>query len=85
MLDMRAPKPLRWWTHAILPLVFDESLSYVELLNKVVAKMNEVIGYVTTNIEELISDVVNEYFVKITYTESLEQINFMIERSENDG
>ena len=39
---MRIPY-LKWITYAIMPLVYDESLSYVELLNKVVAKLNEVI------------------------------------------
>ena len=34
---------LRWITWSVLPLVYDESLSYVELLDKVIAKLNEVI------------------------------------------
>lgn len=34
---------LKWITWSILPLVYDESLSYVELLDKVIAKLNEVI------------------------------------------
>lgn len=33
--------PLRFWCHKILPLVYDESLSYYELLCKVVEKVNE--------------------------------------------
>lgn len=38
-----AVKPLRYWVQSILPLTFDDSLSYMELLNKVVAKLNEII------------------------------------------
>lgn len=34
---------LKWITWSVLPLVYDESLSYVELLDKVIAKLNEVI------------------------------------------
>ena len=34
---------LKWITWSIMPLVYDESLSYVELLDKVIAKLNEVI------------------------------------------
>lgn len=34
---------LHFWCHKILPLVYDDSLSYYELLCKVVAKMNELI------------------------------------------
>ena len=33
--------PLRFWCHKILPLVYDESLSYYELLCKVIEKVNE--------------------------------------------
>lgn len=38
---------LRYWVQKVLPLVYDDSLSYYELLNKVVHKLNEVI--ITTN------------------------------------
>lgn len=40
-------KRLRYWVQKVLPLVYDDSLSYYELLNKVVHKLNEVIE--TTN------------------------------------
>lgn len=39
-------RPMRYWVQEILPLTFDDSLSYMELLNKVVAKLNEVIEIV---------------------------------------
>ena len=51
---------LRWVTHAILPLVYDESLSYVELLNKVIAKLNEVIDK-NNNLSENTKGVVAEW------------------------
>lgn len=38
-------KPLRYWCHKILPLVYDDSLSYYELLCRVVAKLNETIEF----------------------------------------
>lgn len=34
---------LRFWCQKVLPLVYDDSLSYMELLCKVVSKLNEVI------------------------------------------
>lgn len=37
-------EPVRYWCHKILPLVYDGSLSYMELLNKVVYKLNEVVN-----------------------------------------
>lgn len=33
----------KYWTHKILPLVYDDSLSYYEVLNKLTEKLNEVI------------------------------------------
>lgn len=52
MIDTRI-KPLRYWVQKVLPLVYDDSLSYYELLNKVVNKLNEVVD--TDNV--LIEDV----------------------------
>lgn len=40
---------LRFWTYKILPLVYDDSLSYYEVLAKVSKKLNEVI----TNVNEI--------------------------------
>ena len=56
---MRIPY-LKWITYAIMPLVYDESLSYVELLNKVVAKLNEVIEQ-TNNLSAHIDNVLAEW------------------------
>lgn len=52
--------PLRMWCHKILPLVYDESLSYYEVLCKTVAKLNEVIE-VTNGISDVIDEKVKEY------------------------
>lgn len=38
-----SPKPLRYWVQPILPLTFDDSLSYMEVLAKMGAKLNELI------------------------------------------
>lgn len=42
MLPYQMP-PFRYWAQKILPAVYDDSLSYYELLNKIVQKLNEVI------------------------------------------
>lgn len=54
--------PLRYWVQRVLPLVYDDSLSYMELLNKVVYKLNELIennkllpDYIANLIKEYIS------------------------------
>ena len=41
------------WVQKILPLVYDNSLSYYEVLGKVVAKINEMIKYLTDSITEI--------------------------------
>ena len=46
-------KDLRYWCQKVLPLVYEDSLSYYELLGKVVAKINEMIEQ-TNQIPELV-------------------------------
>lgn len=56
-------KPFRFWCQHVLPLVYDDSLSYYELLNKVVNYLNEMadkislidpfVGEITKEMEEL--------------------------------
>lgn len=48
---------LRFWCQKVLPLVYDDSLSYYELLCKVVGKLNEVINTVNLSEESVYSDV----------------------------
>lgn len=52
MFDNRI-KPLRYWVQKVLPLVYDDSLSYYELLNRVVCKLNDVIGSENVLIESV--------------------------------
>ena len=40
-LDLAVYTRLKFWVQLALPLVYDDSLSYMELLNKVVQKLNE--------------------------------------------
>lgn len=41
--NMEKPTILKFWCYKVLPLVYDDSLSYYEVLCKVVEKLNEVI------------------------------------------
>lgn len=45
--------PLKFWTHKILPLVYEESLSYYEVLCKVTQKLNETIEKANLAAEEV--------------------------------
>ena len=56
--------PFRYWCHKVLPLVYDDSLSYYELLCKVVEKLNEVIELTdeTKVIVDELKNYVDNYF-----------------------
>lgn len=45
-------KPFRFWCQKILPLVYDDSMSYYEVLAKLTAKLNEVIETFNEDIRE---------------------------------
>lgn len=65
--------PLRFWCQKVLPLVYDESLSYYEVLRKVSEKLNEVIkeqNNTTGTIKEI--------------QEALEQINKWIDEFDTE-
>lgn len=46
-------KPLKFWCQMVLPTVYDDSLSFYELLNKVVFKLNELGQYYNELSEQL--------------------------------
>lgn len=55
---------LRFWCQKVLPLVYDNSLSYYELLCKIAAKLNEVIDATnesTDNIRNMVEEILNEW------------------------
>ena len=53
-------KPLCYWVQHILPLVYDDSLSYMELLGKVTKKLNDLI--VNNNkLPDFIAELIKEY------------------------
>lgn len=63
----------RFWAHKIIPLVYDESLSYYEFLCKVMAKLNETIELLNKQNEELenFEEEINTKFTELT--EQLEE------------
>ena len=63
----------------ILPLVYDDSLSYYEQLCKLTSKMNEIIefvnGNITENIQKYIDEKFNELMINAIYDENSETIS----------
>ena len=83
--------PFPWWAHKVLPLVYDESLSYYELLCKVVAYLNEMLKDVSnleTNVDELrtafdeLQAYVNNYFQNLSIQN---EVNNKIDQLVNAG
>lgn len=46
-------KGFRFWCHKVIPLIYDDSLSYYEFLCKVMQKLNEVIELLNAHSEEI--------------------------------
>ena len=84
-------RPFRWWCQKVLPLVYDDSLSYYELLCKVVTYLNNVITDVANvegNLDELrdafieLQDYVNEY---LTDARMQQMVNNKLDEMAEDG
>lgn len=77
-------KPLRFYSEKVLPLVYDNSLSYYEVLNKVTNKLNDLIEAFNTEIVDTIKEVVSNYFVDTFYNRSTETITFVFKEDEDE-
>lgn len=84
-------KPFRFWCQKVLPLVYDDSLSYYELLCKVVDYLNHVIDDLSAtedNVGDLLTaynqlqDYVNNYFTNLDVQE---EINNKLDAMFADG
>ena len=73
--------PFRFWCQKVLPLVYDDSLSYYELLNKVVNYLNMTMEDVTTLEDDVtnlhtayvqLQTYVNDYFVSLDVQEEID-------------
>ena len=67
-------RPFHFWSQKVIPLVYDESLSYYEVLGKVVQKLNELIEYNENFTIEMIREVVSSLILEALYDEANETI-----------
>ena len=66
-------KPLCYWVQHILPLVYDDSLSYMELLGRVTKKLNDLI--VNNNkLPDFIAELIKEYISSGTIEKVLAEV-----------
>lgn len=73
---------LRYYAYKILPLVYDESLSYYEVLSKVANKINEVIDYVDNVMVDRIKELVSDLVIDASYDAETETLTIDIELAE---
>lgn len=66
---METLKPFRFWCQKVLPLVYDDSLSYYELLCKVVDHLNETIEQ-TNDLTENVNELTQAFNNLQTYVEN---------------
>ena len=75
-------KPFRFWCQKVMPAIYDDSLSYYELLTKVVAQMNSFVdnlAAVERNTDavliafEELQEFVNDYFDNLDYISEIDR------------
>lgn len=74
---------IKYWCHKILPLTYDDSLSYYEVLCKLTNKINEVITWVNDGLEQYIAEHIGQIFVDTTYDSTTETLDFSF--NDEDG
>lgn len=75
-------KPLRFYSEKVLPLVYDNSLSYYEVLGKVTRKLNDLIDAFNDEIVATIKETVNQFFTRAIYNSDAEIIYINFEEEE---
>lgn len=77
--DFKQVSELRYWTQKVLPAVYDDSLSYSDLLYKVIAKLNDLIEN-NSLLPDYISKLIQEYISSGAIGEVVRDIltNFML-------
>lgn len=72
------------YSHKVIPLIFDESLSYYEQVCKLVSKMNEIIDFandeISIKIKEFIDKEFNNIMLDALYDEENETLIFYLKK-----
>ena len=60
-------RPMWFWSHKVLPLVYDDSLSYYEVIGKLVHKTNEVIDAINDGLEQYVRENLDDIYADSFY------------------
>lgn len=84
----------KFWCQKVLPLAFDDSLSYYEVLCKLSSKLNEVINtinQIVPNIIQIAKDIINqalqngEILLKTEYNSQSKTLKFIYGKVETNN
>ena len=73
------PEQYKWgWnkTQSILPLVFDDSISYYEAVSRLVFTVNQLIELINGSVDENLKDYIDNLMINAIYDEKTETIIF---------
>lgn len=71
-------KYLKWFARPIIPLVYGESLSYMEMVGKCVEKINELIHYISDTLFSQIQEEIDGLIIDTVYDETNETLTIDI-------
>lgn len=71
-------KPMKWCPIPIIPLVYTESLSYMEMVGKCVRKINEIIKYVGDTLINQFEEELSRLIINTAYDAETETLTINI-------
>ena len=79
-------KPVRLRTQKIIPLTYDDSLSYMEVLSKLAAKVNEIITDVNDHMDDYLTEYIeqnlDDLYANISYNVITHRLEFTLRTGE---
>lgn len=85
-VDINSVKSVKFWVQKVLPLVYDDSLSYMELLNRVVFKINEMTDIIN-GLPDAINKAIDDELQAVleSYKESLktEVLGYVVDNADS--
>ena len=72
----------RPYCQKVLPLAYDDSLSYYEVVCKLTSKVNEVIAMIDDKLDDYIRQQLDKLFINAVYDEETETLVLILDMKE---